>query len=105
MEIAIRPLSLIIEITQAAGLDVAYEYDDLVFVSHNVFIFRFTDAGSLVDLYFNRDCEKKAEAVFMDKLNVAAKERGITLTRRGYFNLSQADGENMSLEFCEETTA
>ena len=99
MAISNRPLTLVVEITRAAGLDVVYEYDDLVFVSHNVFIFRFTDSGERVELVFNRDCEPEAAERFTETLTAEAGKRGVTLERSGYYALSQGDEENMTLEF------
>ncbi|EFK10238.1 nitrogenase-associated protein [delta proteobacterium NaphS2] len=96
-----KPLSLMMEITNAAGLEVTYAYDDLVFVSHNIFIYRFTEIGRNVDIFFNKDCEAQAEQRFMETLLRAAKDKGITLSRRGHYTLSEAEEENISIEFLE----
>lgn len=100
--IPIRPLVLVMEITDTVGLQVTYEYDNLVFVSHNVFIYRFTDTSGKVDIFFNVDCETQAEQKLFEKLSTAAKDKGITLLNCGHYKLSQADDENMSIEFLEE---
>ena len=96
-----KPLALIMEICGAASLEVTYEWDDLVFVSHNIIIFRFTDIPREVDLFFNKDCEADAEKDLSDKLIKAAVEKGIILTQRGHYELSEAQGENISIEFFE----
>lgn len=97
-----KPLALIAEITDTAGLDITYQYDDLVFIS-NVIIYRFTEIGSQVDLFFNKDCETEAEQQLSEKLISAAEDKGITLSKRGHYKLSEADGENISIEFFEYT--
>ena len=73
--------------------------DDLVFVSHNVFLFRFAEAHRDVDIFFNTDCEEEVEHQLMGELRAAAENRGIVLTKRGHCRLSEADGENISIEF------
>ncbi len=97
-----KPLSLIMEITGAAGLSVTHEYDDLVFVSHNIIIYRFTQISREVDIFFNKDCETHAEELLMETLLLEAKNKGIVLTQRGHYTLSEADEENISIEFMED---
>lgn len=100
-QIPVKPLSLLMDITSAAGLEVTYEYDDLVFVSHNIFIYRFTEIGEQVDIIFNQECEIKAEKQLMATLLNAAQKNGIILSRKGYYNLSKADDQNINIEFFE----
>lgn len=99
LSISPRPLSLIMEITSAVGLEVTYEYDDLVFVSHNIFIYRFTESGREVEIFFNIDCEPHAEKRIVETLVPAAKAKGIILSHRGHYTLSEAEGENITIAF------
>ncbi|ACN15212.1 hypothetical protein HRM2_21140 [Desulforapulum autotrophicum HRM2] len=101
--IPLSPLSLMMEITNAAGLEVTYQYDDLVFVSHNLFIYKFTETGRKVDIFFNKDCEADAEQRLMKTLLVAAEDKGITLSKQGHYTLSETDEENISINFLEDS--
>jgi hypothetical protein len=99
MEIPVRALGLIADIIQSAGFEVTYAYDDLVFSSQNVFIFRFTDTASEVELFFNKDCDKETEKKLKQTLNFAAKNKGLHIIKYGHYDVSQTGDENISIEF------
>ena len=100
-EIPQKPLSLIMEITESIGFEVTYEFDDLVFISHNVLIYRFTPTGSQMEFFFNRECDADVEQRLTADLINAGKARGITFAKQGYYTLSDAGDENISIEFFE----
>lgn len=101
MTIPKRPLALLFEITEEAGFSITYEYDDLAFGSHNAFIFRFTDIPEKIELFFNQDLETDAKRDLTSKFKNAAKPKGITIIQKGSYSLTQAEGENINIEFLE----
>ncbi len=99
--VPLRPLGLVLTLVEELGFEITYEYDDLVFVSHNAFIFRFTDRGHELELWFNRDCEAKEADKLTKKIIQAGGRRQLEITRKGLYSLEQTEGENLKLEFIE----
>jgi len=100
MDIQMRPLGLVMELVAKLGLEVTYAYDDLVFVAHNAFLFRFTGSGPFVDLVFNVDCPEDEQEKLATEIISLAGGLDLIVTRRGQYELAQnEDGENMSLTF------
>lgn len=88
-----RPLGVTKEIIQAAGLQVTYTYDDLVFIEHSPVIVQFDDKNKKnLKVYFNVDCETAAVEKIEKKLNDAATEREFTITNSGEFEMGQKKG-------------
>ena len=89
----LRPLGIAKEIIQAAGLQVTYTYDDLVFIEHSPIIIQFDDKNKKnLKIYFNVDCETAAAEKIEKKLNEAATEREFTITVSGEFEMAQKKG-------------
>ncbi|MGD9159178.1 MAG: hypothetical protein PVG39_12275 [Desulfobacteraceae bacterium] len=88
-----RPLGIAKEIIQAAGMQVTYTYDDLVFIEHSPILVQFDDKNKKnLKVYFNVDCETAAAEKIEKKLNGAATEREFTITITGEFEMAQKKG-------------
>lgn len=88
-----RPLGIAKEIIQAAGMQVTYTYDDLVFIEHSPILVQFDDKNKKnLKVYFNVDSEKAAAEKIEEKLNDAATEREFTITNIGEFEIVQKKG-------------
>ncbi len=88
-----RPLGIAKEIIQAAGMQVTYTYDDLVFIEHSPILVQFDDKNKKnLKIYFNVDCEAGAAEKIEKKLNDAAAEREFTITNSGEFEMAQKKG-------------
>ena len=88
-----RPLGIAKEIIQAAGMQVTYTYDDLVFIEHSPVIVQFDDENKKnLKVYFNVDCETAAAEKIEKKLKDAATEREFTITITGEFEMAQKRG-------------
>ena len=88
-----RPSGITKEIIQAAGLQVTYTYDDLVFIDQNPIIIQFDDKNKKnLNVYFNVDGEKAAAEKIEKKLHEAAAGREFTITKVGEFEMAQKKG-------------
>lgn len=103
MDIPLRPLGLLTETVEEAGLNVTYAYDDLVFVQHNVYLLQFTETASMVKLYFNVKCEADKADEMEIALKTSANKRGLFIERSGRFEMRQKeDSEELEVEFLTE---
>jgi hypothetical protein len=98
-----RPLGTVIEILQMIGLDVTHQYEDLVFVSHNLFILEFTDVGEQIDLYFNEEIEEDKAREVIGKLAAMGELHGLAFVYKGAYALSENADESISVEFFDLT--
>ena len=93
-------MDLITDIVQQVGLDVAYEHDDLVFVSRNAFILKITEKAHHIDLYFNEDLKEQDAQALMAEVCEVGGANGLQIFYKGAFCFKQnrAD-ETITLEF------
>jgi hypothetical protein len=94
-----KPLGLVKQMIEAVGLEIAYAYDDLVFVSHNPFLVQFSEAPGEVLVHFNAECPEEDAGRIFEALQRAGADVGLAVTRAGRYELTQGDEENMSLTF------
>jgi len=99
----LRPLGIAKEIIEETGLEVTYNYDDLVFVQHNPFMIQFDDDNSKnLKLFFNIDCEEKTAEKLEAQLKTSALQREFTITPSGKFEMTQKEGtEEIDIQFIE----
>ncbi|MCG8551883.1 MAG: hypothetical protein MI799_15890 [Desulfobacterales bacterium] len=99
----LRPLGIAKEIIEETGLEVTYNYDDLVFVQHNPFMIQFDDDNSKsLKLFFNVDCEEDAAGKLEAQLKSAALQREFTITPSGKFEMTQKQGtEEIDIKFID----
>ena len=99
----LRPLGIATEIVQETGLNLTYNYDDLMFIEHNPFILQFDDENSKnLNLFFNVDCEQETAEKLEAQLKNAASQRGFTVTTSGKFEMRQKENtEEIDIKFIE----
>ncbi|WP_020589278.1 hypothetical protein [Desulfobacter curvatus] len=99
----LRPLGIAKEIIEETGLNVTYNYDDLVFIEHNPFLIQFDDDNSKnLNLFFNVDCEDQTVVKLEAQLKKAALQREFTITTSGKFQMKQKENtEEIDIEFIE----
>ncbi|MBU0945114.1 MAG: hypothetical protein KJ804_22115 [Proteobacteria bacterium] len=95
----LRPLGIVKEILESAGMGLSYAHEDLVFLEHNGFFLQFTDKEQEVLIHINEEAEESELAASLTLLERKAKENGMVFTRGDYYRLSQADEENIRIEF------
>ncbi len=101
--IGLRPLPQAEEIAESSGLKVSYNYDDLVFSEHNVFILRFNDQKpEQLFVHFNAECEADEKKKLFQSMEYKAYELKMVLVDSMAYTLEQnEDEETMRLEFIE----
>ena len=82
-----RPLGLVINLLEEAGLVYSYCYEDLVFVESSVVLFRMGERPSDVFLYRHVDCPDRDAEDLEIKLVLASKKDGLTLIPSGRYQL------------------
>ena len=95
----LRPLGIVKEIVESAGMGISYAYDDLVFLEHNGFLLQFGDKQQEVVIHINAEAVEDELEVSLAVLQQKAKEHGMVFTKGKYYQLSQADEENVRIEF------
>lgn len=95
----LRPLGTVKEILESVGMGLSYAYEDLVFLEHNGFLLQFTSREQEVLIHINEEAEENELAASLALLQKKAKENGMVFSKGDYFRLSQADEENIRIEF------
>ncbi|MCF6188817.1 MAG: hypothetical protein L3J49_15235 [Desulfobulbaceae bacterium] len=96
-----RELGLVREVLTAAGMDISYAYEDLIFLEHNGFLLQFTEKQHELLLHKNSEADEHTLAGAIDLLQLKAAETGLTLTLGTKYRLRQVAGqEDIQLEFC-----
>jgi hypothetical protein len=95
----LRQLGTVREIIESAGMALSYAYEDLVFLEHNGFLLQFTDKEQEVLIHINEEAEENELAPALALLQEKAGENKMLFNKAGYYRLSQADEENINIEF------
>ncbi len=95
----LRPLGTVTEIVESAGMGVSYAYEDLVFLEQNAFLLQFTDKEQEVLIHINEEAEKNEITAALCLLQKKAEERTMLFCKGNYYRLSQADENNIRIEF------
>ncbi|ASQ90764.1 hypothetical protein CHL67_07380 [Prosthecochloris sp. GSB1] len=99
MTIPYRPLGIVREMITGLGHEVAYAYDDLVFVDHNACVLQFTDSPENLKLYFNIELPDEDAEKIAGELVEAAGKRNMRIELKGHYELAQMPGENLEIKF------
>jgi hypothetical protein len=96
-----RELGLVREALSAAGMDLTYAYEDLVFLEHTGFLLQFTENEKELLIHRNREAVADELVGAITLLQEKAKEVGLTFNQGRYYRLTHGkDRENIQLEFC-----
>jgi len=95
----LKPLGVVKEIVENAGMSISYAYDDLVFLEHNDFLLQFTDNSNELMLHVNSKADESAMQGDITRLKAEASARRINLRDGRTYTLNQAGNENIHLEF------
>ena len=96
---SLRPLGMVTEIVESAGMGISYAYEDLVFLEHNAFLLEFTANDTELLIHINSEAEAMDIKDSIGKLKNVAAAHGMTFTDGGRYTLTQADDENIRIEF------
>lgn len=95
----LRPLGTVKEILESAGLGLSFAHEDLVFLEHNGFLLQFTNKEQEVLIHINEEAIENELAASLALLQEKARENGMVFSKGDYYRLSQADEENIRIEF------
>ena len=102
MSVPYRPLGQIIDIVGDVGLEVTYNFDDLVYIQHNSFLLRMGEQGEIVHLYFNTESDIQEREAITTQLQTAGEKREIHIMRSGTYTMTPIpEEENIQIEFHE----
>jgi len=99
MKQTLRPLGTVMQLLEELGHEVTYAYEDLVFANHSDFLLQFAETGSALNLFFNSECPKKEADVIEERLIPAADRKGLSITTKGRFRISEQPEENLEIRF------
>jgi len=100
-KISFKPLDKAIEIMEKADFELGYFYDDLVFASPAIFLFRFDEKDSRVfHVHFNTETDAESYSAIFELLKKSAIDAGITCKQDVTFTITPIEGkEEFSLVF------
>lgn len=96
---SLKPLGIVTEIIESSGMGVSYAYEDLVFLEHNAFLLEFTATDTELLIHTNSEAEESEIKDSIAKLKKVAADNGMTFMDGGRYSLTQADDENIRIEF------
>lgn len=98
----LKPLGKLKELIESAGMGISYAYDDLIFLDLNAFLLQFGDGGQTIVVHINNAASRKEAAEGISRLKKAISASDLDIVEGGFYTLSQAEDETISIEFSEE---
>ena len=96
-----RKLGLVREAVTAAGMDISYAYEDLVFLEHTGFLLQFGDNPYEIHIHINAEANEEDLAEAVALLRTKGIPLDLIFRRSGRFRLRKTDdAESIQLEFC-----
>lgn len=96
---SLRPLGVVKGIIESAGMGVSYAYEDLIFVDHNAFLLQFTDSAEEVLIHINAEADMSELQDDIAQLKQIALEHDLLFRDGATYRMTQADDENIRIEF------
>ena len=103
MGLQYRPLGAVKAMLEQIGIEITYAYEDPVFVEGNHFLLQFGQVGEVLFFYANVEAVAADVPPLFAAIQAGASGQGITLIRRGRYQLTAGEGENLSLQFLADT--
>jgi len=94
-----RELGLVRESLTAAGMDISYAYEDLVFLEHNGFLLQFCDTPNEMLIHVNAEADTNSLSNTLALLQEKAAESNLVFNLGGRYRLHEADEGNIQIEF------
>ena len=94
-----RPLGRLLNLIESTGYRAQHHYDDLVFVEHTAFFFRFdNDMVDRIHVHFNIECHQEARDVITEILMARAGDEDLELIVSEDFRFLDPDTANEKLK-------
>ncbi len=94
-----KPLGMVKQIVEEAGMGISYAYDDLIFLEHNSFLLQFSDKDQDVLIHRNSEADEAVVSSDISRLQEVALTYKMRFITGDTYLLNQDDGENIRLEF------
>ena len=98
---SLKPLGILKEVVEAAGMGISYAYDDLVFLDHNGFLLQFGDDGKTVFIHTNSEADTAETSTAVSRLKKAASTTDINIADGVFYTLTQMEDYTISIKFHE----
>ena len=95
----LNPLGVVKEIVESVGMEISYAYDDLVFMSHNAFLFQFTENVGELLIHINAEAQEEELQADITRLKKVATSHSMVVRDGTTYTVSQVDDENIRIEF------
>ena|ERR1035437_4118021 len=100
MSKSLPPVGKVMNWLEAAGFEVSYLYEDLIFVESNAFLIRFESADpNSILIYTNTECEAAKASALVQLLLEEAKKHELMPVIKGIFTLSQRNDDEIDIRF------
>lgn len=96
---ATKPLGVVKDIVESAGMAISYAYEDLVFLEHNSFLLQFTDNDQTMVVHVNSEADQDTVSGDIATLQSQAMNFAMSFVLGEKYTLSQDGEESIRLEF------
>ncbi len=97
----LKPLGIVKEAVEAAGMRISYVYEDLIFIDHNAFLLQFAEEDNTLLIHINEAAQITEINDALVRLKEEGSARELMLHDGGYYAISQKGAENIRLVFVE----
>lgn len=97
----LKPLGKVKELVESVGMGISHAYDDLVFLDHNAFLLQFGENSQRIIVHTNSEASTKEAKEGISRLRKAASLSDLDIVGGGFYTMSQAEDEIISIEFHE----
>lgn len=99
--IPLRPLGLVKNLVEAVGLDIAYLYDDLIFIEHNAFLLQMgAEKGEEIGVWFNEESAPADRPLMLLRLQEEGRRYGLQVQEKGSYSLTDnGNGDGVDIRF------
>ncbi|MEN8258454.1 MAG: hypothetical protein ABFS09_11390 [Thermodesulfobacteriota bacterium] len=96
-----KPLGKLKTIVEAAGTDISYAYEDLVFLAHNSFLLQFTESDKEILIHVNSEADRAMVSRDTETLKEIGLSHEVRFADGSLYTLTQDDDESIRIEFGE----
>lgn len=96
---SLKPLGMVKNIVEAAGMGISYAYDDLVFLEHNSFLLQFTDNDREIKIHVNSEADEGTVQSDIERLQEVALKQSMQFNRGTRYTLIPEGEDAIRIEF------
>lgn len=94
-----KPLGVLKDMVESAGMAISYAYEDLVFLDHNSFLLQFTDSDQEILVHINSAADQDTVSRDISTLQNQAINFSMRVVLGEIYTVSQDDDETIRIEF------